>query len=131
VKSYMGNLKCPSCGSEVVKNPIFKGAYTQKEMARKWMKGERQGITLNKKNLFRIDFQSLLLIIVVIILVLTYKADISRCEEVIQDPCGFCEKSNCCFDIQMDRMKGTANINSPVTRGDIDVWGQENQGSVP
>ncbi len=38
-------------------------------------------------------------------MVIGYKADISKCDEVIADPCGFCEDSNCCENAMLNQFK--------------------------
>lgn len=72
-------MKCNHCGKKVVRYPIRDG-----------------GGNLIVKNLFKMDIQSILLIIVIIAMVMGYKADIAKCNDAIERPCVFCAKSNCC-----------------------------------
>lgn len=59
------------------------------------------------KNLFRIDLWSIFFIAILLLIAWGYKHDIAQCEEVIVDPCGFCEKSNCCENILYNSENGT------------------------
>ena len=47
------------------------------------------------ENFFKIDWHSLTLMLVVVLLVLSYNHDIKQCDNVIADPCGFCSESGC------------------------------------
>ena len=79
--------KCKSCEAKIVKFPLWK----DQEHGEKF--------EFNKiiwKNIFKMDWYSVILILVVIFMFWTYKHDIERCAEMINDPCGYCEKTNCC-----------------------------------
>lgn len=47
------------------------------------------------KNLFRVQFLALVLIFSVIIMSYSYKHDIAKCEEVLNNPYTFCVKAGC------------------------------------
>lgn len=51
-------------------------------------------------NLFKMDLMSIIGLAIIIILIMTYKADIKTCEEIITDPLKFCEESNACKIIE-------------------------------
>ena len=72
-------LRCPNCKEKVARFPL------------KDANGK-----LIVKNLFKMDLMSIIWFIVVITLVITYKGDIKKCEEMVIDPLGYCEDSNAC-----------------------------------
>ena len=72
-------MKCKNCGEKVVRFPLR----------------DNNG-KLIVKNLFRIDLMSLIGVIVVILLAITYKADTETCREIISDPINYCDESNAC-----------------------------------
>ena len=79
--------KCKNCGEKIIKNPLWKG--------------QERGESLSLDNIiiwnwFKIDWYSAIIFFVIVFMVISYKADIKQCEEVIERPCEFCEKSNCC-----------------------------------
>lgn len=82
-------MKCNICGAKVVRYPL-KGQQ-EKTIAQNYREG-----TINWINLFKMDLQSLLLVVVIVFMVLGYKADIKKCEDAIEHPCEFCETTNCC-----------------------------------
>ena len=76
-------LRCPNCKGKVVRFPL-------KDSNGKFI----------WKNLFKMDLMSILLIIVIAALLLSYKADTETCREIITDPLGYCEDSNACKIIE-------------------------------
>ncbi len=76
-------LRCPNCKTKVARFPL------------KDSNGK-----LIVKNLFKMDLMSILWVIVIITIVITYKADMKQCEEIITDPLGYCEESNACKIIE-------------------------------
>ncbi len=72
-------MRCPNCKTEVARFPLK----------------DNDG-KLIVKNLFKMDLISIIWVIVIITLVITYKADIKQCEEIITDTLGYCEDSNAC-----------------------------------
>lgn len=76
-------LRCPNCKEKVARFPL------------KDSNGK-----LIVKNLFKMDLMSIIWIIVIILLVTTYKADIKTCEEITTDPLTYCEESNACKIIE-------------------------------
>ena len=81
--------KCHKCGEKIVKFPV-------KKFQEKTFLWNLQNKTVIWKSLFKMDMYSIVLLVLVIFLLIGYKADIKQCEEVIEHPCKFCEKSNCC-----------------------------------
>lgn len=81
--------RCNHCGKPVIKFPV-------KRQQEKTLSENLEEGTINWLNLFKIDLQSVILIFVIIFMVIGYKADIAKCDEVIQHPCTFCEHSGCC-----------------------------------
>ena len=73
--------KCKKCGTKLVRYPF---------------RDEDGKIII--KNLFKIDLQSLLLIIVVALMVWGYNIDTAKCDDAISNPCKFCDYSRCCID---------------------------------
>lgn len=71
--------KCKNCGNDIVRFPLR----------------DREGKFL-WKNLFKISWDSIILIIIVTAMVIAYQHDIEKCTEVMKDPIGFCDKSNSC-----------------------------------
>jgi hypothetical protein len=71
--------KCKVCGSKFVRYPL-----------------RDDGGKIIWKNLFKMDWQSILLIIIIFFMVWSYKHDIAQCEEMIEEPYSYCEKTNCC-----------------------------------
>ena len=64
-------------------------------------------------NLFKMDLMSIIALAIIILLVITYKADIKQCEEIITDPLKFCEESNACKIIEERKQEnpyGTIDI---------------------
>lgn len=48
------------------------------------------------KNLFHIDFISLILMLSIIFMTVGYKIDMAKCETAISEPCKFCNTTGCC-----------------------------------
>ena len=86
-------MRCPNCKEKVSRFPLK----------------DNNG-KLIVKNLFKMDLMSILGIIVIIMLVIGYKADIKTCEEIITDPLKYCEESNACKIIEERETYGTVNI---------------------
>jgi len=76
-------LRCKSCGAKVIRFPI---------------KDSNGNIIW--KNLFKMDLMSIIWMAVIIFLVISYKADIKKCEEIIENPLKYCEESNACKIIE-------------------------------
>ena len=77
-------MECPHCKKKIVKYPL---------------KDENGKPII--KNWFKMDMYSIILFVLVIFLVVGYKADIQKCEEVIEEPCTFCMNSNCCKEMRV------------------------------
>lgn len=85
-------MKCNKCGEKIARFPIK----------------DEQG-NLIVKNLFKMDLMSILWLIVIIALMITYKADIKTCEEIVTNPLEYCEESNACKVIE-ERSQSTFGI---------------------
>ena len=72
--------KCPKCGEKFVRYPL---------------RDENGKFIL--KNMFRMDMMSILFLVCVIFMTVGYILDMSKCNDAINYPCTFCEKSNCCI----------------------------------
>jgi len=79
-------MKCKNCGEKIVRFPIK----------------DNEG-NIIWKNLFKMDLMSVIWVIVIILLVITYKADTETCREIITDPLKYCEESNACKIIEERR----------------------------
>ena len=94
-------LRCPNCKEKIARFPI------------KDSNGK-----LIVKNLFKMDLMSIIWVVVIVTIVITYKADIKQCEEIITDPIGYCEESNACKIIG-ERESGVTNQYGLVDVGEI------------
>ena len=74
--------KCKNCGEKIDKYPLFEGEGKYRKFL--W------------KNLFKISLDSIIMLVILIALILSYRYDIAKCEDVIEDPCTFCDRSGCC-----------------------------------
>ena len=76
-------MRCPNCKTKVAKFPLK----------------DNEG-KLIVKNLFKMDLMSIMGIVVIILLVTSYKADLKTCREITEDPLTYCEDSNACKIIE-------------------------------
>lgn len=76
-------MKCQNCGNKVARFPI------------KDSNGK-----IIWKNLFKIDIVTLLFMISILLLIYGYNQSITDCREVMEQPCEFCARSNCCYYIE-------------------------------
>lgn len=74
--------KCPHCNLKIVKYPLWEGEPFKSKFI--------------PKNLFKMDLMSALFLLSILVMSYGYFHDVKQCEGVIEDPCGFCEESNCC-----------------------------------
>ena len=91
-------MRCPNCKEKVVRFPL------------KDSNGK-----LIVKNLFKMDLMSIIWIVVIIYLALSYKADTETCREIIENPFEYCEESNACKIIEERKVMnpyGTIDIDS-------------------
>ncbi len=75
--------ECPGCGKRYAKYPL---------------KDEQGKIIL--KNWFKMDIVHLIFLIAILLMTYGYVTETAQCREVIEYPCGFCAKSNCCEYIE-------------------------------
>lgn len=92
--------KCKNCGEKVIRFPL-----------------KDSNGNLIVKNLFKMDLMSIIWIAVIIILIITYKADIKTCEEITTDPLKYCEESNACRIIE--ERKGQSSYYGVIDMRDI------------
>jgi hypothetical protein len=92
--------QCPHCGKKYAK----------------YLWRDEQG-NIIWKNLFKIDWYTLMWLAVVLFLLYGYYHDTSECREIIQDPITYCEKNNVCEFMSLD-------IKSPDK--EVDKWFMEN-----
>lgn len=78
-----------SCGKVIARFPL-KGQQ-DKTLAQNIKEG-----TINWANLFKMDLMSFVFFIFILLLAFQYKTDIAKCNDVIEDPVTWCEKSNAC-----------------------------------
>ena len=71
--------KCKNCGESIIRFPLK----------------DNMGNFI-WKNLFKMSWDSILLLVIIIAMVTAYKIDTKTCMEIIEDPLGFCESSNAC-----------------------------------
>lgn len=81
--------KCKRCGEPIVKFPI-------KSQPEKSLGDNFKENTINWINLFKIDMMSLIFFICLLLIVFGFKHDVAKCEDVITNPCTFCNNSGCC-----------------------------------
>lgn len=72
--------KCKNCGEPIVKFPI-RDKVTGKII---W------------KNMFKMSIDSIILFLVIAAMVIAYKHDIAKCNKMIEDPIGYCDRTNAC-----------------------------------
>ena len=85
--------KCKQCGAKQIKYPAWRG------------QENGEAFSFDKiiwKNLFKMDFMSVLFVLCIVLMYTGYGHDISKCEQVIEDPCGFCNSSGCCSKLNID-----------------------------
>ena len=71
--------KCKNCGNDIIRFPLK----------------DREGKFIIK-NFFKMSWDSIVLIIIIVAMVTAYKYDTGKCEEMIEDPLGYCEDTNAC-----------------------------------
>ncbi len=99
-------MKCKNCGAKVIRFPL-----------------KDEGGNLIVKNLFKMDLMSVIWVILIITLVISYKADINKCEEVMADPLKYCEKIKACKMIEERNYKYQPDIMDTGDIPEFDVGG--------
>jgi len=74
--------KCDNCGAKIIKFPLWKIEEGKKVFL--W------------KNLFKMSMDSIILLIVLVALITAYKIDTAKCNDMIENPLGYCEETNAC-----------------------------------
>ena len=82
-------MKCPNCGKEVVRFPV---------------KDEQGKIIW--KNLFKMDWMSVMFLIAILFMTLAYIHDTKQCNEIIENPIDFCKENNYCKSICENQFNG-------------------------
>ena len=82
-------MRCPHC--KKAPYPLFEGKPFKSKLI--------------KKNLFRGSLEPIILFAFLMFLVFAYKQDIAKYDEVMDDPCGFCNRSNCCRMLEWNQFK--------------------------
>jgi len=93
--------RCNECGAKFIRYPL------------KDNKGK-----LITKNFFKMDLMSFIFVIVVLLMIVGHNLDMKKCETVIENPCGFCEDSNCC---EVDWERFDQNHFEPLDLDEIDL----------
>ncbi len=97
-------MKCLKCGAKVARFPL-------RDDEGNWI----------IKNFFMMDLMSIIWFAVLIILVISYKADIKTCEEITTNPLGYCEESNACKIIEERKTSELGYIVSDESIFDVDI----------
>jgi hypothetical protein len=56
------------------------------------------------KNFFKFEARTIVELVILAILIIGYKVDMGRCDDVITNPCLFCAKSGCCSQPYYDTL---------------------------
>lgn len=91
--------KCPKCKHEYAKKPL-------KDQYGKWI----------WKNILIPDMQVIISGVIILLLLFAYHNETKACEEVVVDPCGFCERSNCC-EYKSDNQKWDFDVIEKINDG--------------
>ena len=86
-------LRCPNCKEKIARFPV------KKQPEKTFIQNLEEG-TIDWINMFKIDMMSLIWVAVLILLVISYKADTATCMEIIEYPLEYCEESNACKIIE-------------------------------
>lgn len=73
--------KCNHCGKEIIPAPLFKVVDGKKKL--QW------------KSLLYMSRESIIFFILIVYLLWAFQYETTKCDLVIDDPCGFCEDSGC------------------------------------
>lgn len=93
--------RCRNCGEKIIRFPIWKGQE----------KGEPFGWDkIIWVNLFKVDVMSIIWFFVVIFLIISYRTDISKCDEMMTHPLRYCEESNACKILEERRLDNPYGI---------------------
>ena len=85
--------KCKNCGVSIVRFPLK----------------DSEGKIL-WKNLFKMSWDSIILVLIIIAMITAYKHDIGKCNEVMEDPIGFCDRSNACYILANELYRDPAGV---------------------
>jgi len=93
--------KCKNCGVKIIKFPLW-------EMRR----GKKIFLWTN---LFKMSLDQIMLLIILVALVTSYKLDTAKCNEMVKDPLGYCEDTNACKILAEQQYKQD-NIKVPSSK---------------
>ncbi len=85
--------ECPGCGKRYAKFP--------------WK--DEQGKII-WKNMFKMDIVHLIFLIAILLMTYGYVTETAQCKEVIEQPCEFCAKSNCCSYISDGKFQPPSQV---------------------
>ena len=98
--------KCPNCNAVIVRFPLWK--YDGDKKIFLW------------KNLFKMSIDSIILLVLILFLVWSYQYNTKKCDEMVNDPCGYCERTNCCEYLAEQSLYSPAK--EPVLPEDLVNW---------
>jgi len=92
--------KCKNCGAKIVKFPLRdnNGKFI-------W------------QNLFKMSMDSVILLLVITAMLVAYKLDTETCMQIVEDPLGYCDKSNACKVLEEQRIIESNKIITPADIG--------------
>lgn len=73
--------KCKTCGTKIIHFPLWKGQEHDEPFSKDkiiWI------------NWFKMDMMSVAFLVIVVALIIGFQNDTAKCNQVIEDPCGFC-----------------------------------------
>ena len=88
--------RCKNCGTPIAKFPLWSGEGEDKRFL--W------------KNLFKMSIDSIILLVILVALITAYKIDTAKCEEMIENPLKFCERTNACKILAEEQFKQDTKI---------------------
>ncbi len=88
--------KCKNCGTPIVRWPIKK--QPDKSLIENFNEG-----TINWINAIKMDIVSIIFFLAILTMVFTYNIDMGNCKEIVEDPCDYCSKTNCCQYLEEQR----------------------------
>ncbi len=100
--------KCKNCGESIIRFPLK----------------DNMGNFL-WKNLFKMSWDSVILIIIITAMVTAYKVDTKTCMEIVEDPLGFCEESNACRILINEQVNSQFVDPSGINIFDVNLTGIE------
>lgn len=94
---------CPKCGAKYAKYPL---------------KDEHGKFII--KNFFKMDWYTIMWLIVVLLLIFGYYRDTSECRKIIEKPLSYCDSINACEVLDNIQLTPEAKTNFSFYQGDIE-----------